>query len=267
MNTLLLPYNLTGPKWLGKRIANVFWRKLWRRPTPNKMIQSLFEDFWTSLAGLPEDIKAHCEELNEKIRNDPYMKEILVPRDYGPHREPLDDVDWFRYCYDHNIVEKLLSPEYDPANLMIEEAQHIETIEEAQHIETNSDDEDDDESIVYYTARCGDVEGLKNAILCGVNKDIKYSKGITPLHLACQYGQVKCVQVLIEFGANVNVVDYNKATPLHYAADYDQKECVTLLLENGASVSLQNLYDKTPIHIAQQKNYEHVLKLLEGVFL
>ncbi|XP_062114650.1 uncharacterized protein LOC133825764 [Humulus lupulus] len=78
---------------------------------------------------------------------------------------------------------------------------------------------------------------------------------------------VKCVQVLIEFGANVHVVDYNKDTPLHYAAHYGQKECVAILLENEASITSENMYDKTPIHIARQENHDHVVKLLEGVFL
>ncbi len=32
------------------------------------------------------------------------------------------------------------------------------------------------------------------------------STGITPLHLACHYGQLDCVQLLLNKSANVNIL-------------------------------------------------------------
>ncbi|XP_062114649.1 uncharacterized protein LOC133825763 [Humulus lupulus] len=180
---------------------------------------------------MPEDIRIHCKELKEKIWNDPYMKEVYVkaPRAYWPHREPTDNADWFRYFYDHNIVERLLSPEYDlTCFYYVHEDAHLH------HMETNN--RDYNHSIVHHTATCGDVE-------------------------------IKCVQVLIEFGADVHVENYYKDTPLHYAAENGKEECVALLLENGASVTSKNLDDKTPICIARRENHDHILKLLKDVFL
>ncbi|CAA7035673.1 unnamed protein product [Microthlaspi erraticum] len=95
--------------------------------------------------------------------------------------------------------------------------------------------EEEEESIVHKTASLGDVEGSKNALEAGGNKDEEDSEGRTALHFACGYGELKCAQVLIDAGASVNAVDKNKNTPLHYAAGYGRNECVSLLLENGAA--------------------------------
>ncbi|CAL5341400.1 unnamed protein product [Camellia sinensis] len=121
----------------------------------------------------------------------------------------------------------------------------------------------EDESIVHHTASVGDVEGLKNALASGADKDEEDSEGRTALHFACGYGEVKCAQILLEAGAMVDALDKNKNTALHYAAGYGRKECVALLLENGAAVTLQNMDGKTPIDVAKLNNQHEVLKLLE----
>ncbi|RVW48301.1 Ankyrin repeat domain-containing protein 2A [Vitis vinifera] len=119
------------------------------------------------------------------------------------------------------------------------------------------------ESIVHDTASVGDVEGLKNALASGADKDEEDSEGRTALHFACGYGEVKCAQILVEAGATVDALDKNKNTALHYAAGYGRKECVALLLENGAAVTLQNMDGKTPIDVAKLNSQHEVLKLLE----
>ncbi|KAK6911100.1 hypothetical protein RJ641_000030, partial [Dillenia turbinata] len=46
-----------------------------------------------------------------------------------------------------------------------------------------------DESIVHHTASVGDVEGLKNALASGADKDEEDPEGRTALHFACGYGE------------------------------------------------------------------------------
>ncbi|KAK6911102.1 hypothetical protein RJ641_000032 [Dillenia turbinata] len=58
--------------------------------------------------------------------------------------------------------------------------------------------DDKDESIVHHTASVGDVEGLKNPLASGANKDKEDSQGRTALHFACGYGEVKCARILLE---------------------------------------------------------------------
>lgn len=133
----------------------------------------------------------------------------------------------------------------------------------ANEAEEDNGDEDDDELTVHHTASAGDVQGLKNVLAMGADKDEADSEGRTALHFACGYGEVKCAEILLEAGAAVDALDKNKNTALHYAAGYGRKECVELLLKHGAAVTLQNLDGKTPIDVAKLNSQEAVLKLLE----
>ncbi|CAK9151170.1 unnamed protein product [Ilex paraguariensis] len=134
--------------------------------------------------------------------------------------------------------------------------------------ETSGPDEteegNEDESIVRHTASVGDVEGLKKALAAGADKDEADSEGRTALHLACGYGEVTCARVLLEAGARVNALDNNNNTALHYASGYGKKECVKLLLDNAAAVTLQNMDGKTPIDVAKLNSQHDVSKLLEN---
>ncbi|CAK9160287.1 unnamed protein product [Ilex paraguariensis] len=194
--------------------------------------------------------KDQIEERMARIKEDPALKPILAEIETGGPAAMM------RYWNDKDVLQKL------------GEAMGLAAAGDAAASAENSvpdetDEGNDDESIVHNTASVGDVEGLKNALGSGANKDEEDSEGRTGLHFACGYGEVKCAQVLLEAGARVDALDKNKNTALHYAAGYGRKECVALLLENGAAVTLQNMDGKTPIDVAKLNNQHDVLKLLE----
>ncbi|XP_052191969.1 ankyrin repeat domain-containing protein 2B isoform X1 [Diospyros lotus] len=195
--------------------------------------------------------KDQLEERMARIKEDPALKPILDEIETG------GPVAMMRYWNDKDVLQKL------------GEAMGLAVAgESATSAENSGPDEteepgNEDESIVHRTASVGDVEGLKNALASGADKDEEDSEGRTALHFACGYGEVKCAQVLLEAGALVDALDKNKNTALHYAAGYGRKECVALLLEHGAAVTLQNLDGKTPIDVAKLNNQHEVLKLLE----
>jgi ankyrin repeat protein len=62
------------------------------------------------------------------------------------------------------------------------------------------------------------------------------STGKTPLHLACEYGNLSCCNSLIEAGAAVNSLDWGeqRRTPLDLAEDNDHVECYELVKSVGA---------------------------------
>ncbi|KAI3716668.1 hypothetical protein L1987_67698 [Smallanthus sonchifolius] len=139
----------------------------------------------------------------------------------------------------------------------------------------------------------GDVDALRQALdsLDGGSIDEPVEDGDTALHLACLYGHLSCVQLLLERGASVeakdedggiplhdacaggfleivqlligkadspeclkrmlDTVDVEGDTPLHHAARGEQKEIVQLLLSLGASPTKTNVYGKTPGELAE----------------
>ncbi|CAH8314853.1 unnamed protein product [Eruca vesicaria subsp. sativa] len=193
----------------------------------------------------------HFTERMARMKEDPELKPILDEIDAGGPSAMM------KYWNDKDVLKKLGEAMGMPIAGLPDQAASGEpevAVEEG---------EEEEESIVHQTASLGDVEGLKNALASGGNKDEEDSEGRTALHFACGYGELKCAQVLIDAGASVNAVDKNKNTPLHYAAGYGRKECVSLLLENGAAVTLQNLDEKTPTDVAKLNNQLEVVKLLE----
>ncbi|XP_041012600.1 ankyrin repeat domain-containing protein 2B-like [Juglans microcarpa x Juglans regia] len=195
--------------------------------------------------------KDQLEERMARIKEDPSLKPILEEIENGGPAAMM------RYWNDKDVLQKL------------GEAMGLAVSGDATTSAENSvpdeaeDPGNEDESIVHHTASVGDVEGLKNALASGADKDEEDSEGRTALHFACGYGEVKCAQVLLEAGATVDALDKNKNTALHYAAGYGRKECVALLLDSGAAVTLQNMDGKTPIDVAKLNNQHDVLKLLE----
>ncbi|KAK1276696.1 Ankyrin repeat domain-containing protein 2 [Acorus gramineus] len=195
--------------------------------------------------------KEVLEERMTKIKEDPSLKPILDEIETGGPSAMM------KYWNDPEVLQKL-----GQAMGLADAGETAATATDVPD-ETDEDAGYEDESIVHHTASVGDVEGLKNALASGADKNEEDSEGRTALHFACGYGELKCAQVLLEAGATVDALDKNKNTALHYAAGYGRKECVALLLEHGAAVTLQNLDGKTPIDVAKLNNQEEVLKLLE----
>ncbi|KAH7670062.1 Myotrophin and similar proteins protein [Dioscorea alata] len=196
--------------------------------------------------------KEQLEEHMARIKKDPSLKPILDEIESGGPAAMM------KYWNDPDILQKL-----GHAMGIGTSGEGEASVEQSVAEEVEEESGYEDESIVHHTASIGDVEGLKNALAAGADKNEEDSEGRTALHFACGYGEVKCAQVLLEAGALVDALDKNKNTALHYAAGYGRKECVELLLENGAAVTLQNLDGKTPVDVAKLNNQEEVLKLLE----
>jgi cytohesin len=62
------------------------------------------------------------------------------------------------------------------------------------------------------------------------NPNAKNNQGVTPLHVACELGDMSMVRTLIEYGANTKNKDIHDHTPLATAVDNDHKETVSALV-------------------------------------
>lgn len=84
--------------------------------------------------------------------------------------------------------------------------------------------------------RNADVGGLRAALASNAREVIEARdehKG-TALHLAAEYGDRECMQVLIDAGADLNARDKWGWTPLHWAAHDENAASVRFLLHAGA---------------------------------
>ncbi|KAG5553480.1 hypothetical protein RHGRI_011379 [Rhododendron griersonianum] len=82
----------------------------------------------------------------------------------------------------------------------------------------------------------GDVDALRRALdnLSG-SIDEPVEDGDTALHLACLYGYLPCVQLLLERGASLEVKDQDGAIPLHDACASGFTEIVEVLINSTSN--------------------------------
>ncbi|KAH9328230.1 hypothetical protein KI387_000338, partial [Taxus chinensis] len=197
----------------------------------NPQFMSMAEQLGTALMQNPSmSGMLHKEQIEARmaqVKQDPTLKPILDEIESGGPAAMM------KYWNDPTVLTKL------------GEAMGVGSFADAptsnepsgtDQVEDDNDYEDEDELTVHRFASIGDVEGLKNLLENGADKDEKDSEGRTALHFSCGYGEVKCAEVLLEAGVAVDALDKNNNTALHYAAGYGRQECVELLLKNGASV-------------------------------
>ena len=112
------------------------------------------------------------------------------------------------------------------------------------------------------SAKNGDLEGAKTAILKGADVNAKLNNRLTPLHCA---STAEVAKLLVEKGADVNAKDDYGWTPLHNAAYNGHLEVVKLLIQKGAVVNAKNIDGKTPLKLAIEEGKADVANYLESV--
>ena len=81
-------------------------------------------------------------------------------------------------------------------------------------------------------------------------------QGLTPMHMAAQYGHAEIVYALMNSGADINAkTNFRGLTPLHWAAFWGHIEAVDALLKNGADINARDHKGYTPLSWAEY--YEH----------
>ncbi|GLJ44412.1 hypothetical protein SUGI_0931450 [Cryptomeria japonica] len=121
-------------------------------------------------------------------------------------------------------------------------------------------------------AELGDQNALRLA-LDNLNGSVDQSAedGDTALHLACLYGYLPCVQLLLQRGASLDSKDEDGAIPLHDACAGGFVDIVQALLDSAKNKDkVKRLLDTadvdgdTPLHHAARGTHLEVVQLLLG---
>lgn len=105
-------------------------------------------------------------------------------------------------------------------------------------------------------------EVLKNLILMGADPNTKDSNGWTPLHYACQSGDLEAVKILVESNSKLDSYSNNKRTPLHFACSGNFPEIVEYLLNSSADPNFKDSLGCTPLHLSAKYGHVKCLSLL-----
>ena len=96
----------------------------------------------------------------------------------------------------------------------------------------------------------------------GVNANQKHS-GLRPLHYACDIGNLKIVEILLENGADIDaIVEGGNQTPLDIAVWREKTLITRLLLENGCKTNIRDSKGQTALECALKEGYLDGVKQL-----
>ncbi|KAF3590482.1 hypothetical protein DY000_02027939 [Brassica cretica] len=211
----------------------------------------------------------HFTERMARMKEDPELKPILDEIDAGGPSAMM------KYWNDKDVLKKLGEAMGMPVAGLPGQTASVEPEVAA---------EEEEESVVHQTASLGDVEGLKNALASGGNKDEEDSEGRTALHFACGYGEVcNIITHLVEkqpyhafFDDTVNcsvITDSERTMRLNSVLNifvYDQGlnllipqlKCAQVLIDAGASVNAVDKNKNTPLHYAAGYGRKECVSLL-----
>ena len=114
---------------------------------------------------------------------------------------------------------------------------------------------DRDDSILILAIMNEYIDMIKLIInyISDINDNYNYDY-MSPLHLACEIGNIEIVQLLLENGADIDVLDNYFMTPLHYASNRNHFKTIKLLIKHKAKINVFDDHDRLPIHLTTDQN-------------
>ncbi|CAG8069864.1 unnamed protein product [Penicillium nalgiovense] len=108
----------------------------------------------------------------------------------------------------------------------------------------------------------GNIKITEMLLENGADVTIPDNEGRQPVYVASWDGHIEIVQLLLERNVDVNIMQNYGWTPVNLASDQGHTEVVKLLLEHGADIRIANNNGWTPVNSASDKGHMEVVKLL-----
>lgn len=140
----------------------------------------------------------------------------------------------------------------------------LDLISELYKIEENQIDlhrkNEEGKTFLHISCEEGNLKILEILIKMKVDINIKTLKEKkTSLHLSSEKGYFDISKILIENGASLILVDQDENTPLHYCSLYGHCELLKFFLEKNENYELKNKFGKTPLDLACDTKIKEIL--------
>ncbi|XP_075047116.1 B-cell lymphoma 3 protein [Mixophyes fleayi] len=120
------------------------------------------------------------------------------------------------------------------------------------------------QTCVHLACEYGSIRSLDVLMRAGTRSlEATNYQGMTALHVAISTGRRDITLCLLEHGADVNAVDIKSGqSPLFHAVDSGSEELVALLLQHGAKVNALTYAGNTALHVASGRGLMEITRLL-----
>jgi len=108
----------------------------------------------------------------------------------------------------------------------------------------------------------GNVKEAERLINMGVDIEFRDDIGRTPLIFSVRRGHESIVRLFIDNGANINAKDYYGLTALTFACENNHEPIARLLLEKGANIEEEDNKGSNLLRFACRKDHESIARLL-----
>jgi len=117
---------------------------------------------------------------------------------------------------------------------------------------------------LFQAARYGDITNVRKYLDLGANIEVKDYRGLTSLQIACVYGHLDVVSLLLDRGANVDAAGGSTGqTSLIFASMEGHLDVVKELLDRGANIeAADNFYGWNSLMMASSKGKFNIVKEL-----
>ncbi len=88
------------------------------------------------------------------------------------------------------------------------------------------------------------------------------AEGDSLLHVACGWGDLRAVRLLVDAGCEIDATDEMGSTPLHVAVNGRHLDIVELLVRRGAAPNVIDAFGYSPLAWALQMGYSEIADAL-----
>ncbi|XP_063803653.1 ankyrin repeat and SOCS box protein 2 isoform X2 [Pseudophryne corroboree] len=119
-----------------------------------------------------------------------------------------------------------------------------------------------EETALYLAVVFGNLDCLEFLLQSGAETDIVNNSRETPLYKACERRNTEAVRLLVEYRADVNHRCNQGWTALHEAVARNDLDIIDILVKGGAKIEAKNCYGITPLFVAAQSGQLDALRYI-----